>query len=98
MPEEQPFLADMSPPGRKSMAVRVSLPKPAAAPADDAPVAKNPHVAFRDLYRDNHTIAEKIRQFHTTDDRHGDLYVIRSAAKRIIQNSERLIQIEEECP
>lgn len=43
-------------------------------------------------------IVEEGKHFHSSDDRHGSLHVIRSAAKRIIDNSDTLIRFEEDCP
>lgn len=104
MPEE-PFLADMSPPGRKAVSFKpleqLSRGGNSTAEAKDVQPTvhlKNPHTAIRDLCRDAMLIVEKGKGFHASENRHGDLQVIRSHALRIIENTTVLVQYEEEHP
>jgi hypothetical protein len=56
---------------------------------------KNPMESLADLARDIVLLREKFQDLLTTDNRHGDLAVMRTAAKRIVADLSILIDIEE---
>lgn len=68
--------------------------KTAAAPAPQVTV-KNAFECYANAVSDCQVIAEKLRKLFASDNRHGDMQVIRSAALRIAEEAAHMIEIEE---
>ncbi len=68
---------------------------PTVPEAPQKSVAKNPLDAYRDAAVDAKLIVETLKHLFPSDNRHGDLEVARTAAKRIVSNLTVLIELEE---
>ena len=68
---------------------------PTSAVVRTEPRRKNPYDAYRDACADAKLIVDTLKTFLVAQNRHGDLQVVRSAARRIDENATAMLEVEE---